>query len=71
MEEHLKIPNFFFTINCKLDHALGINPLLLETRTLFSSGVAGGEASGGTRPGAQTLGAQQHTFCNHFKRVFK
>jgi len=30
----------------------------------------------GARPGAQALwaqalGAQQHTFCNHFKRVFK
>jgi len=35
-----------------------------------SSGVARG-ASGGTRSGAQALGAQQHTFCNHFKRVFK
>jgi len=29
------------------------------------SNVARGE-SGGTRPGAQ-----QHTFCSHFKRVFK
>jgi len=28
-------------------------------------------ASGSTRPGAQALGAQQHTFCSHFKRVFK
>jgi len=28
-------------------------------------------ASGGTRPRAQALGAQQHTFCSHFKRVFK
>jgi len=34
------------------------------------SGVARG-ASGDTRPGAQALGAQQHTFCSHFKRVFK
>jgi len=33
------------------------------------SGVARGE-SGGTRSGAQALGAQQHTFCSHFKRVF-
>jgi len=34
------------------------------------SGVARG-ASRGTRSGAQALGAQQYTFCNHFKRVFK
>jgi len=31
----------------------------------------GGGARGGTRPGAQALGAQQHIFCSHFKRVFK
>jgi len=33
-----------------------------------SRGGRGG-ASGETRPGAQALGAQQHTFCSHFKRV--
>jgi len=37
---------------------------------MLISGVAKG-ASGGTRPGAQALGAQQHSFCSHFKRVFK
>jgi len=26
-------------------------------------------ASGGTRPGAQALGAHQHAFCSHLKRV--
>jgi len=26
-----------------------------------------GGASGGTRPRAQAVGAQQHTFCSHFK----
>jgi len=36
-----------------------------------SSGVVGKGASGSTRPGAQALGTQQHTFCSHFKRVFK
>jgi len=35
------------------------------------SGVATWGGSGSTRPGAQALGAQQYTFCNHFKRVFK
>jgi len=35
-----------------------------------SRGVAGGEgASGSTRPGAQALGAHQHTFFSHLKRV--
>jgi len=28
-------------------------------------------ASGGTRPGAQALGAQQHTFCSPLKTCFK
>jgi len=28
-------------------------------------------ASGGTRPGAQALGAHQHTFYSHFKTRFK
>jgi len=37
---------------------------------LIYNGVARG-ASGGTRSGAQALGAQQHTFCSHFERVFK
>jgi len=31
----------------------------------------GGGAIEGTRPAAQALGAQQHTFCSHFKRIFK
>jgi len=31
-----------------------------------NSGVTRG-ASGGTRPGAQALGAHQHTFCSHLK----
>jgi len=35
-----------------------------------SSGVARG-ASGGTHPGAQALGAHQHTFCSHLKSHFK
>jgi len=35
----------------------------------FSSVVRG--ASGGTRPGAQALGAHQHTFCKHLKTRFK
>jgi len=33
------------------------------------SGVARG-TSGGMRPGAQALGAHQHTFCSHFKAHF-
>jgi len=37
---------------------------------LPTSGVARG-ASGGTRPGAQALGAHQHTFCSHSKTRFK
>jgi len=41
---------------------------LLAIRSQQHSGVAKG-ASGGTRPGAQALGAQQHTFCSHFKCV--
>jgi len=36
----------------------------------LTSGVARG-ASGGTHLRAQPLGAQQHTFCSHFKRVFR
>jgi len=35
------------------------------------SGEAGEGASEGTRPGAQALGAHQHTFCSHFKTRFK
>jgi len=36
------------------------------------SGVARGKgAREGTRPGTQALGAQQHTFCSNFKRVFE
>jgi len=30
-----------------------------------------GRASGGTRPGAQVLGAHQHTFCSHSKTHLK
>jgi len=30
-----------------------------------------GVASGATRPGAQALGAHQHTFCSHLKMHFK
>jgi len=40
--------------------------------TLMPSGVAKGEGtSGGKRPGAQALGAHQHTFCSHLKTRFK
>jgi len=31
----------------------------------------GGRASGGTRLGAQALGALQHAFCSHLKTRFK
>jgi len=38
----------------------------------LTSGVArGAGASGGTRPGAQALEAQHHTFYSHFKRIFQ
>jgi len=37
----------------------------------MDSGVAKGGASGGTRPGAQALGAHQHAFCSHLKTRFK
>jgi len=41
-------------------------------RAYTSSGVAtGGGASGGTRPGAQALGAHQHSFCSPLKTRFK
>jgi len=33
--------------------------------------VSSGVACGGTRPVTQVLGAHQHTFCTHLKRVFK
>jgi len=42
-----------------------------ETKAKDSGVARRGGASGGTRPGAQALWAQQHTFCSHFKRVFK
>jgi len=48
--------------------------LLLLVKLFFrsvTSGIARGEASGGTCLGAQALGAHQHTFCSHFKRDFK
>jgi len=45
-----------------------VAPLLMK---VHSSGVAREGVSGGTRPGAQALRARQHTFCSHFKRVFK
>jgi len=35
-----------------------------------NSGVAKG-ASGGTRSGAQALGAHQHTFCSYLEMRFK
>jgi len=35
---------------------------------VIGSGIARG-ASGSTRPEAQALGAHQHTFCKHLKRV--
>jgi len=35
------------------------------------NGVARASASGGTHPGAQSLGAHQHTYCSHSKMRFK
>jgi len=38
---------------------------------MYVGGGGGGGASRGTRPGAQALGAHQHTFCSHLKTRFK
>jgi len=40
-------------------------------RPQVPSSYASGVASGGTSPGAQVLGAHQHTFCSHSKTRFK
>jgi len=57
--------------NTNLFHIARLNPVWNIVIDFYpGSGVARGEgASGGTRPGAQALGVQQHTFYSHFKRV--
>jgi len=51
-------------------HRLGLrSPAVNSVNQWRSKGERG--AGGGTRSGAQALGAQQHTNCSHLKRVFK
>jgi len=45
-------------------------PKTFKSLLCVTSGVVRGRASGGTHPGALTLGAHQHTFCSHYKNAF-